>query len=64
VVVEYKKSTIPAVREKIKMEYDEENFSTCGISYGKFYRLFFGRAGYQFYNLNCSMGPGHNDRLC
>jgi len=61
--VKYKKSTISAVRGK-KMKYEQENFSTHSIYYGKFYQLLFTGAGYEFYYLNCSVGPGFNDRLC
>jgi hypothetical protein len=49
---------------KIKMNYEEENFSTRSIYFGKFYQLLFPGAGYEFYNLKRSVGPGNNDRLC
>jgi hypothetical protein len=39
-IVEYKKSTIPAVGEKLNMRYAEENFSTCNIPYSNFFHLF------------------------
>jgi len=49
-IVEYKISTISAVGGKINIRHDEENFSTCSISYSQFFQLCFPGAGYQLYN--------------